>query len=179
MTTVYKLGKGSKKVYNSGLHRDLKRIIDGALEVAPIDFTLVSGKRYANDQFDLFKIGRRFEPTKGWQTNTLRKPLTNPNAWVETGAGVVTYADGFQKLSRHQSGEAFDFQCYIPGRPDLNYNRIHMAVLIGSFLTVADTLYRQGEVTHGLRSGADWDGDTQYLEPGTFIDMPHLQLIQP
>jgi len=54
-----------------------------------------------------------------------------------------------------------------------------MAVLIGSFLSIADSLLMFNEVKHVLRSGADWDGDTQYLEPGTFIDLPHLELKKP
>jgi hypothetical protein len=91
----------------------------------------------------------------------------------------VTWCDGYRKKSNHQEkddgfGHAFDFQCYIPGRPDLSYDKIHMAVLIGAFLSIADSLFVYGDIKHRLRSGADWDGDTQYLEPGTFIDMPHL-----
>ena len=171
MSAPYKLGKGSKKVYDSGLHPDCKMIIATALEVVPIDFTLVSGKRTAAEQHDLFKIGRTYVFEVG--------PMSDPKAWVENGKGVVTYADGYVKLSRHQSGEAFDFQVYIPGHPKLNYDKVHMAVLIGSFITVANMLYDQSGISHGLRSGADWDRDTQYLEPGTFIDMPHLELIEP
>ena len=165
MTIKHSLGRESFKVYKSGLHRDLKKIIDGALEVCPVDFSLVDGKRTAKTQFGLFQIGRRYDH----QTNR----------WVENGSGVVTYCDGYEKESKHQSGFAIDVAVYIPGRHDLKYDKIHMAVLIGSFLTVADMLYRMGDVTHGLRSGADWDRDTQFLEPGTFIDMPHLELIEP
>ena len=171
MAQKYKLGTGSQKVYNSGLNIDCRTIITMALDVVPIDFTLVSGERTAAEQHDLFKIGRRYDYRVG--------PMSNPRSWKETGGGVVTYCDGFENESNHQSGKAFDFQCYIPGRPDLNYDKIHMAVLIGSFLTVADVLLMESHITHRLRSGSDWDRDTQYLEPGTFIDMPHLELIEP
>ena len=171
MKPKYQLGKGSRKVYDSGLHLDCKMIINTALGVVPIDFTLVSGLRTASGQRILWEIGRRYDFERG--------SMERPESWVETGAGVVTYCDGYIKQSRHQSGKAFDVQCYIPGRPDLSYDKIHMAVLIGSFLTIADMLFREGEITHRLRSGADWDRDTQYLEPGTFVDMPHLELIEP
>lgn len=166
----FTLGSKSKRVYNSGIHRDLQQIIDFALESVPIDFSLTSGKRTAKEQFELFKVGRRFTGVGS---------ESNPNSWDETGGGVITHMDGTVKKSRHQSGKAFDFMAYIPGRPDLSYDKIHMAVLIGSFLTIADILNRQGIITHGLRSGADWDSDTQFLEPGTFVDMPHLELIDP
>ena len=171
MHEPYTLGKGSKRIYHSGIHIDCLNIIDAALDVCPIDFTLVSGKRTAEEQHDLFKIGRRYDHRLS--------PMANPKAWVETGGGVVTYCDGYEKESNHQSGKALDLKCYIPGRPDLCYDKIHMAVLIGSFLTIADFLLMESHITHGLRSGADWDRDTQYLEPGTFIDMPHLELIEP
>lgn len=171
MHEPYTLGEGSQIVYNSGLDPDCITIIDRALEVCPIDFTLVSGRRTAEEQHDLFKIGRRYVFELG--------DMSEPKTWVENGSGVVTYADGYVKESRHQSGEAFDVQCYIPGLPDLKYDKIHMAVLIGSFLTIAHRLLLNGIISHGLRSGADWDRDTQYLEPGTFVDMPHLELIKP
>ena len=171
MHPFYSLGKRSKRIYNSGIHRDLKLIIDGALEVCPIDFTLTDGKRTAAEQRKLWEIGRRFDAMKGYSEKDQR-------GWDIVGR-IVTKADGYVRESRHQSGKAVDVCCHIPGRPDLAYDKIHMAVLIGSFLTIADMLFYEGQITHGLRSGADWDSDTQYLEPGTFHDMPHLELIDP
>ena len=171
MHTPYILGKGSTKVYNSGLHLDCRVIIEAALEICPMDFTLVSGLRTASEQRTLWEIGRLYSNAGGL-------PRSNPQAWMKTG-GVVTYCDGYRNKSNHQSGKAFDVQCYIPGRPDLSYDKIHMAVLIGSFLTLANFLFMESHIKHRLRSGADWDRDTQYLEPGTFIDMPHLELIEP
>lgn len=171
MKKPYTLGPGSQKVYEYGLHTDCLLIIDAALEAAPIDFTLVSGKRTAQEQHDLFKIGRTYVFEVG--------PMSDPKAWVENGKGVVTYADGYVIESKHQTGEAFDFQAHVPGHPELNYNKIHMAVLIGSFLTLADSLFNERMISHRLRSGADWNMDTQYLEPGTFQDAPHLELIDP
>lgn len=176
MKQKYNLGPKSKRIYNSGIHPDLKTIIDMMLFAAPIDFTLTSGVRTTKEQHDLFAIGRRYDFQRG--------PMEDPNAWVKTGGGVVTNCDGVKYKSNHQKkddgfGHAIDFQCYIPGRPDLSYDKIHMAVLIGAFLSTAENLFVHGEIKHVLRSGADWDGDTQYLEPGTFIDLPHLELKKP
>lgn len=165
----YILGKGSTKVYNSGIAWQLKQIVDEMLTVAPIDFTLTSGLRTAAEQFELFKIGRR----------SVIPGTLDPNSWIETGGGVVTNCDGHIKKSWHQSGFALDVMAHVPGRPDLSYDKIHMAVLIGAFITTANALYSHNVIDMGLRSGADWDRDTQFLEPGTFIDMPHLELIKP
>lgn len=163
------MGSRSKRVYNSGLHPDVKALIDAMLFVSPIDFSLTDGKRTAKQQFELFKIGRRWSGIGS---------ENNPDSWQKVG-DTVTNCDGFKVLSRHQSGNAFDFAAYIPGRPDLAYDKTHMAVLIGCFLTMSEILYRNGETSSIFRSGADWDMDTQYLEPGTFIDMPHIERIEP
>ena len=162
---MWKLGKRSIEVLESGLHEDLLKIIDEATISCPIDFTLTDGVRTADEQLELYKIGR---------TQINRK-------WVDNGSGVVTYCDGYNKKSNHQKksdgkGYAIDVCAYIPGRPDLRYDRAHMMVLVGSFLTIAKSLHNQMKIEHQLRSGADWDSDTQFLEPGTFIDMPHLEL---
>ena len=179
MKQKYKLGSKSKRIYNSGIHPDLRTIIDMALFAAPIDFTLTSGVRTRKEQFELFTIGRRWvSGQKTDPTNWEKIPKGQP------GYGTVTNCDGIVHKSNHQKkddgfGHAIDVQCFIPGRNDLAYDKIHLAVLIGAFLTMAEHLFIHGEIRHVLRSGADWDGDTQYLEPGTFIDMPHLELKKP
>jgi len=170
---MWTLGKRSIEVLESGLHDDLIKIIKVATESSPIDFTLTDGVRTQEEQHKLWQIGRTYSNAGGL-------PRTNPQAWIKTG-GVVTYCDGYHKQSNHQKkadgfGYAIDVSAYIPGRPDLRYDKAHMMVLVGSFLTIGKWLHGQGKIEHQLRSGADWDRDTQFLEPGTFIDMPHLEL---
>jgi len=180
MEQKYKLGSRSKRVYHSGIHPDLQLIIDEMLVVSPMDFTLVSGVRTTKEQWNLFTIGRKYSglgqklESKSWHEI--------PKG--ERGYGIVTKCDGYRIKSNHQKkddgfGHAFDFQCYISGRPDLSYDKIHMTVMIGAFLTTADSLFHNEIISHRLKSGADWDSDTQFMEPGTFIDMPHLQLMKP
>jgi len=173
---MWKLGSKSKRVYNSGIVREMQLIIDEACHVCPIEFTLDSGLRKTQEQFELFQIGRKHDPNLG--------SISNPDAWVlipkgQPGFGKVTNCDGIKYKSNHQSGKAIDLHAYIKGRPDLAYDRIHMGVIIGSFLTIAAMMYERREIRYKLRSGADWDGDTEYLEPGTFIDLPHLELYEP
>jgi hypothetical protein len=162
------MGKGSTRVYRSGLHPDLKLIIRAVFEICPIDLTLVSGVRGDAEQFKLFQIGRRYNHTLG--------------KWEKTGA-TVTNCDGYDVKSNHQKrngyGMAVDVSAYVPGNPQLNYDRLHLAAVIGCFLTISEILYREGKIDHILKAGADWDGDTHWLEPGTFHDLPHLELIEP
>ena len=167
----YTLGNGSKEVYNSGLHMDWILIIDVMLMDSPIDFTLVSGKRTAGEQHELFQIGRKYDFQLG--------EMGDPNAWVETGAGTVTNCDGYVIESTHQSGMALDFQAYVPNQPLLSYDHIHVGILVGAFMATANSFYREEVIFHVLRSGGDWNRDTHFLEPKTLLDLVHLELIKP
>jgi len=172
---MWRLGNNSKLVYESGLHPDWKKIIDMALVVCPIDFSLVDGVRSPERQWQLFRIGRSHNPDLG--------SLIDPKAWYKTG-NTVTNCDGMEKKSNHQVqsdgyGHAVDLAAYIPGRPNLAYDKVHLTAIIGSFLTCGNVLYHERKIGYILRSGADWDRDTEWLEPGTFHDLPHLELIRP
>ena len=171
MSAPYILSKGSKEVYNSGLHHDWIIIIDVMLMDSPIDFTLVSGKRSTGQQHDLFKIGRWYDYRLG--------PMSNPKAWLETGAGTATNCEGYIIESEHQSGMALDFQAFVPDQPLLSYDHVHVGILVGAFMATASFLYREEVIFHVLRSGGDWDRDTHFLEPKTLIDLCHLELIKP
>lgn len=157
-------------MYGSGLEPDWKSIIDMALVVCPIDFMLTDGVRKAEDQFELYKIGR-VEKAGGWCPK------------YEDGRGIVTYADGYKVKSKHQRingfGMAVDVAAYVPGKKHLAYDRLHLGVIISAFITCANTLYHEQRISYILRSGADWDRDTEWLEKDTFHDLPHLELIKP
>ena len=173
MSAPYILGDGSKEVYNSGLHYDWILIIDVMRMDSPIDFTLVSGKRTAGEQHELFRLGRRYDFQLG--------PMEDPKSWVESPiyGNIVTNCDGYEIESNHQSGMALDFQAYVPGKPLLSYDHVHVGILVGAFMATAKFLYREEVIFHVLRSGGDWDRDTHFLEPKTLIDLVHLELIKP
>jgi len=46
----------------------------------------------------------------------------------------------------------------------------------GYVLGVASELFKRGEITHRLRWGGDWDGDTDVSDQ-QFNDLPHFELI--
>ena len=53
----FKLGKRSKDNYNT-LHPDLQKIIDMALKVSQVDFTIIEGERTVERQQKLFNEGK-------------------------------------------------------------------------------------------------------------------------
>jgi hypothetical protein len=170
MYKEHKLSKRSLKVYNDpNLNPEWKTIIDAALKSVPIDFILTEGFRTAERQFALYMIGRKWNPDKGGNLN--------PDAWEKAGR-VVTNCDGFKVKSRHQFGNAIDVAAYIPNEPTLTYDATHLVAIIGGIVTVARMLKADGEIESDIITGADWDRDTHLLEPGTFHDLPHLELVK-
>ena len=69
-------------------------------------------------------------------------------------------ADGYNKLSKHQSGKALDFFAYVDGKA--SWNELHLAMVACAFLQAASILGIQ------LEWGGLWK---------SFKDMPHVQLI--
>ncbi len=47
----------------------------------------------------------------------------------------------------------------------------------GRVITTAEFLYEADEISHLIRWGGDWDGDTQ-VKDQTFNDLPHFELIK-
>jgi len=122
-------------------HRDIRRIFKRVIRV--VDCSILSGKRTAEEQFFLWKIGR--EEIDG--------------VWVEV-SDVVTHKDGYRKKSRHQSGESIDT------RPYPITDKEHYFQLNGVIRAVQIQLLRRGKITRGLDWGWDlwaWDMDHYQL----------------
>ena len=67
-------------------------------------------------------------------------------------------ADGYKKLSKHQSGDALDFYAFVDGKA--SWNPEHLAIVACAYLQAAMLLgYR-------IEWGGLWKG---------FRDMPHIQ----
>ena len=76
-------------------------------------------------------------------------------------------ADGYDKLSEHQSGRALDFYAYVAGKA--SWRRDHLAMVATAFLQSASMLgYR-------VEWGGLWRGGTHKIYGW---DMPHIQLIR-
>ena len=84
-----------------GVHPDLVRVMNEAIEDTPVDFTITDGVRSVEQQKALYAQGR-----------------TKPGV-------IVTNADGVKKKSNHQAkgdgyGYAVDLYPYLNGKVDVN-----------------------------------------------------------
>ena len=114
-----------------GIHHSLLEIANRAIEITTIDFGIpIDG---------------------GLRTNSRQKEL------FLTGKSK---ADGYVKLSNHQSGEAIDFYAYVDGKA--SWEREHLAIVAAAFLQAAC------ELGYKIR----WGGFFK-----SFTDMPHIELI--
>lgn len=76
-------------------------------------------------------------------------------------------ADGYEKLSEHQSGDALDFYAYVDGKA--SWAPEHLAMVAAAFLQAASMLgYR-------VKWGGLWPSKRSKLYGW---DMPHIQLIR-
>ena len=112
------------------------------------DFKITYGLRTAPEQFELYKKGRR-------------QNAINPSMWVITDSSkVVTYCDGYEKLSNHQSGDAIDFVTIVKGR--VNYSEELM-------MRVATCFF---EAACNLNIIIDWGGSYK-----SFSDTGHIEIV--
>lgn len=80
-----------------------------------------------------------------------------------------SYKDGYNKKSKHQTGKAIDVLPYVKGEPTTD--SMYYYILIGVIMTTA----RRMEVK--LRSGADWDMDSEFTTDQKLNDLPHFELM--
>lgn len=136
-------------------HQDLVTLF---LEVIQhFNCSIISGQRLPEEQFELFKQGRRLIDSQ----------------WRKVGA-VVTYKDGYDKKSRHNILPLSEAVDVVPWPIEWkNVNR--MRFFVGFTLGTARQLYASGVIEHEITSGMDWDNDT-LLKDQRFNDIPHFQL---
>jgi hypothetical protein len=117
----------------------LKPILDAVSAKLPANHEarLISAHRTPADQFALFKQGRVFKN----------------GIWVKNGP-VVTFKDGFVKLSRHN---------YLP------CTAFDTGIFNGDSYLGDSPLYKH--VKEGVKFGMNWGGNWT-----SFIDQPHLEI---
>ena len=136
---TYKLSKLSKKRLE-GVDTKLKALIEEALDDSPVDFGIA------------WKGGKR---TAKEQKQLYKK-------------GVTT-KDGYERMSKHQIGQAVDVLPYVAGQ--VNLEEKYYYIIIG---VVMSTAKRMGL---NIRSGGDWDSDGEYVTDHDLKDLPHFELI--
>jgi peptidoglycan L-alanyl-D-glutamate endopeptidase CwlK len=133
---AFKLSKRSAKNLSS-CHEKIREVIETSLELSAIDFGVSHGHRSPEEQKEIFAQGR-----------------TKPGK-------IVTYCDGFDKLSKHNHlpSLAVDVYAWVDGRA--SWDDEHLSYLAGVILTVA----KQKGVN--LFWGGHWKN---------FKDRPHFEL---
>lgn len=137
----------------SECHADLQLIMDESLKVSMIDFGISVGYRSPQEQQELYKSGRS-KPGK-----------------------ILTNCDGYSKKSKHNSTPslAFDVAVYINGT--LSWDEKYYIYLGGVITATAARLYNLGRIKHRLRWGGNFDSDADIMERGSFVDLPHYELL--
>jgi len=143
---------------------DLQIILDESIRESQIDFGISEGYRSPEAQFILFKKGRKLID----------------GIWVVVNEKeVVTNIDGYTLKGNHNyyPSLAVDIFVHVEGKPNLRYDKVHLAYLGGLILTKANALFKRGIVTHKIRWGGNWDGDGELLYDQKLKDMPHFEII--
>ena len=126
-------------------HQDWQTILHYVIQT--YDNTVVYGLRTAEQQFELFKKGRR-RIDDWWE--------------IVDKSKVVTYKDGYAKLSNHQSGLAVDVIPYPGGWQADEKEFFRMAGVIKS---TAFLLKKYGDIQHEVEWGFDlWGWDMAHFQ---------------
>jgi len=113
-----------------------------------VDCTIISGLRTAEEQAELYAQGR-----------------TKPGS-------IVTYKDGINSKSNHQSGLAVDVIIYHKEVPHLRWKDDRANYYFaGTVLGIAKMLG-----ISNIRCGGDWDMDND-MSDQTFMDVFHFELV--
>jgi len=106
--------------------------------------------------------GHRGEPTQ--------------NEYYRLGKSQVKYPDS--NHNKHPS-MAVDVMEYFPNKPHLHwFNKDEIHDFANYVISLADSLYENGEITHKVTWGGDWDMDGDTTDT-SFFDGPHYQLYKP
>lgn len=157
-------GQRSMKQYLT-LHNDLQLILDWGIKYCAVDFTLIEGHRPPEKQMEYYKKGREF--------NDGRWKVVNQKA-------VITNVDGYHVKGKHNYNPslAVDFAAYVPDKPQLTWDSIHLTYIGATLVLIADYLYTEGIISHKLRWGGNWDKDGD-LADNRLYDRPHVELYKP
>ena len=128
-------------------HGDLQTLMHELIQY--FDVTIVQGHRSVEEQAELYASGRTKE------------------------GPILTHIDGVTKLSKHnhQPSQAVDIVPY-----PINWADTDRMYLMGGYVkALAIKLKEAGQISHDIRWGGDWDGDTE-VQDQSFMDLPHFEL---
>ena len=138
---------------NNLIHVDYRLVRLFRKVVENFDCTILSGYRSPSEQYDLYKKGRA-EIDGVWQ--------------IVDKSQVVTYKDGYKKISLHNYGPPSLAVDVTPWPIDWK-DKARLSYFAGYVKSVAFTM------GYNVKWGADWNQDT-HIEEETFKDWPHFQI---
>lgn len=148
----HKFGKRSQQKLQT-CHPDLIKIMNLAISVSSVDFSITEGHRTVKRQSQLFDEG------KSRIDGIVRKSKHN-----------------------HKPSMAADIAIYHPAkywRQKIVYHQTHLAYVGGVIQACAEILHANGDIDHLIRWGANWNNDGVLLMDQSFQDMPHFELVRP
>ena len=146
-------------------NEDHQRLWPEVIKWTPIDFGISFTYRDPDEQFELYKKGRK---------------LVNGVWLIEDRKQIVTFKDGYKKQSKHNfnPSKAVDVYAYINGKA--SWDPMHLAAIGGVVMSVAAQLYKEKEMKHRLRWGFNWDMDGVLVnmdKDESFVDLPHFESV--
>jgi len=124
-----------------GVHKDLITIFNEAIKNSPIDFGI---------------------PKDGGLRSAVEQ-----NALYQIN---VSKADGFEKKSNHQSGNALDFYAFVNGKA--SWDTAHLSMVAGVIMATAKRLKKEGKIDVEINWGGTF-GSNDFKG----WDMPHIEIV--
>lgn len=139
---------GAKSLENfKTLHPDLQKILAELIMI--YDFSIIEGHRTLETQQQYFKDGK-------------------------------SKLDGIDKKSKHQSlpSMAVDIMPYYKNfNPFIDRNGDKAFYYMAGLLKgIAEKLLQEGDISHKITWGGNWDNDMDFFNDSKFFDLPHFQL---
>ena len=143
---------GSSLSQLSTCHKDLRLTAKIVLQLSPIDLGISEGNRSFEKQLEYFKKSKsKLDPRI-------------PEHYVKA-------------MHLKIPSMALDFFACVPGKKELAYDNEHLVAIATTFLVVGDILYSKKLIKHKIRSGMNWDRDSEILTDQIFDDRPHVELV--
>lgn len=81
----------------------------------------------------------------------------------------LSKCDGFNDISKHQTGDALDFYAYVDGKA--SWDKVHLAMVASVILSIARRLKKEGKITFELT----WGGEFGSIDFHGW-DYPHIEI---
>ena len=99
------------------------------------------------------------------------RPVSRQQELFKQGLSKI---DGVKTKGKHNYNPSMAFDFCVAGT-DI-YDRDHMMYLIGVFTSIGKCLKFSGDITHNVRSGANWDQDGILIKGQKLVDLPHIEI---